>query len=287
LVLLAAVLGYGAFSFWRTPIEVDLDEPRPQAARATPARKPDPRREPVRPRAPEAERDRRPDLSDLRPALQAPDPAPEEASPQHRHEAQVAVAPAAKRNGEEPAAEDLDDGAVITDFTKPALDAALLELGVDTTRYVDLETRYQQLEEDEAKLRTEAANEGWMDSPSFSEEMHAIEMDRQALRTEIGDQAYDYMLFSMGKLNRVLVSSVEQSSAADVAGLQTGDIIVRYGGARIFSTVDLLTALAAVTPGESVPIDIKRQGKPMRIEVGDGGRGMAVQPVQEPPPPIK
>ena len=288
LIVLVAVLGYGAVSFWSTPIEVDLDQPRPQAPRATPVRNAVARHEPVRPRAPEEDRERRPDLSNLPPAREArTEPEPEkEVVAENERPPEVAVAPATKT--EEGADGSPSRGVSSADYSKPALDAALAELGVDATKYVDLETRYQQLEADEVKLREDAANEGWLNSLNFAEEMGAVEADRQALRAEIGDEAYDYFLFSMGRTNRVLVSNVEQHSPADVAGLQSGDVIIRYRGARIFTAVDLLAALGSTTPGETVPVEITRQGKPLRLVVGEGGRGIAVEAAQEPPlPPAK
>jgi hypothetical protein len=239
----------------------------------------------VRPRVPEADEERRPDLSNLR-AREAPEPEPEEeAVAENEHPPEVAAAPDVKPEESAEGSPSRGVSSAIADHSKPAIDAALAELGVDATRYVDLETRYQELEADEVKLREDAANEGWLNSPNFSEELGAIEGDRQALRTEIGDEAYDYFLFSMGRTNRVYVSNVEQHSPAGVAGLQNGDVIIRYRGARIFTAIDLLTALASSTPGESVAIEFTRQGKPMRVEVGEGGRGIAVLPTQELPLP--
>ncbi len=59
----------------------------------------------------------------------------------------------------------------------------------------------------------------------------------------------------------VLLSGVRSESAADKAGLRRGDILVKLGRFAIQSVEDLMFALSASKPGESVKVEVVRDGK--------------------------
>jgi serine protease Do len=58
-----------------------------------------------------------------------------------------------------------------------------------------------------------------------------------------------------------LVSNVEDGSAAARAGLKQGDVITHYNGKAVADNNQLRNAVAATTPGTSVPVQILRNGK--------------------------
>ncbi len=69
----------------------------------------------------------------------------------------------------------------------------------------------------------------------------------------------------------VLVGQVESSSPADRAGLQRGDLIVRFGGRPAGSAGDLSRAVRDRKPGETVAVTVWRDGREraLRIVLGE------------------
>src|SRR5262245_16170700 len=65
----------------------------------------------------------------------------------------------------------------------------------------------------------------------------------------------------------VVISEVQPSSPADVAGLQPGDIVIDFGGAPIESIDALHRLLTGDRVGEAVPLRILRRGEPRRVIV--------------------
>ena len=66
--------------------------------------------------------------------------------------------------------------------------------------------------------------------------------------------------FKLDKPEGALVSTVEKGSPADKAGLQSGDVIRRVNGQAIVSSGDLPAIIGLASPGDSVKLDIWRQG---------------------------
>jgi Peptidase family M28/PDZ domain/PA domain/WD40-like Beta Propeller Repeat len=65
----------------------------------------------------------------------------------------------------------------------------------------------------------------------------------------------------------VLLAGVRPGGAAEKAGLQRGDLLVRLGNHPIGSVEDLMYALNASKPGETVTAVLKREGRELRIAV--------------------
>lgn len=72
--------------------------------------------------------------------------------------------------------------------------------------------------------------------------------------------------------NGVLVAGVEQASPAAHAGIRQGDTIVTVNGDHIDSARALIRTVAAVAPGKTVQISIRRQGRAMDVSVMIGQR---------------
>ncbi len=66
--------------------------------------------------------------------------------------------------------------------------------------------------------------------------------------------------FGLKKPEGALVSSVQPESAAARAGLQPGDVILKYGDAPIASAGDLSLRVSQALPGESARLDVWRNG---------------------------
>jgi len=159
----------------------------------------------------------------------------------------------------------------------------LTEVGLPPAVVADVKRRYDELAKDEISLRNLATEEGWIGTPEFAEELDQIETERLAIRDEIGDDAYDHYLFASGQPNRVYVTEALADSPAAEAGLQTSDVIVRYGGTRILTPDDLIAETQVGSPGETVRVDITRNGEPMTLEVPRGPLGLGIGVTQEPP----
>lgn len=99
-------------------------------------------------------------------------------------------------------------------------------------------------------------------------------MAADSLRAELGDAEYERYLDASGRSTNVAVSSVIESSPAQSAGLQPGDEIVRYDGERVFSMTDLTRQTMVGEPGETVVIDIMRNGNIMQVVMPRGPVGI-------------
>lgn len=96
-----------------------------------------------------------------------------------------------------------------------------------------------------------------------------------ALRAEIGDAEYEQYLEANGRSTSVAVGTVLESSPGQRAGLQAGDEIVGYGGQRVFSYGELSERTMSAQPGQSVVVDIVRDGIPMQVVVDAGPIGIS------------
>ena len=66
--------------------------------------------------------------------------------------------------------------------------------------------------------------------------------------------------FNLDRARGALVSAVETGSPAEKAGLQVGDIILKYNGVAIERSSDLPTLVADTAPGKSAPVQVWRKG---------------------------
>ena len=79
------------------------------------------------------------------------------------------------------------------------------------------------------------------------------------LRDEVGDDAYDRMLYTLGRANRVVVRDVIQHSPAAQYGLQGGDKIIEYDGQRIFTSQELSSLVTQGSPGVMTLVRVRRE----------------------------
>ena len=83
---------------------------------------------------------------------------------------------------------------------------------------------------------------------------------------ELNDDIRNY--FEIDKsVNGILVSSVEPKSPADKAGVQQYDLITKFDGKEVENISQFRTAVAFSPYGKKIPLEIIRNGKPMKLEV--------------------
>jgi len=184
------------------------------------------------------------------------------------------------------AAEGPADGAAGTVAAEPSIspmERALAAAGLDTAAAAEIKQRRDQLMMSEMYLRDQATREQWIDSPRFNEEMAALDAQRTSIRDEIGDDSYDRYLFALGEPNRVRVDDVMAESPAAEAGLQVGDVIVSYADSRIFAPDELVTQTRSGTAGESVRVEVMRNGERLAIDVPRGPLGLRIAASQAAP----
>ncbi len=144
----------------------------------------------------------------------------------------------------------------------------LIEAGFSPDRAAWIMQRESELQMDSMQAMFDARQSG--ERPDRSR----LDPD-QALRAELGDVEYEQYLEANGRSTSVAVGSVLESSPGQRAGLQFGDQIVGYNGQRVFSYGELSEQTMSATPGQSVVVDIVRDGVPMQVVVDAGPIGIS------------
>lgn len=77
--------------------------------------------------------------------------------------------------------------------------------------------------------------------------------------------------FGMKNTNGALVAGVEKGSPAEKAGLEAGDVILKFDGKPIGSSSDLPRIVGATKPGKEVTLEVLRRGanKNIALSVGE------------------
>ncbi len=157
---------------------------------------------------------------------------------------------------------------------------ALVDAGFGEREARELRGRMESLELERLFLRDRAVREGWIRTPRFARELGAIDAKASDLRSELGDERYDWLLFASGQNNRVLVQSVLDGSPASEAGLEPGDAILSYGDARLFEAGALRDATTQGRAGETVEVQVVRGNEVMRVFVPRGPLGVRLTETQ-------
>jgi S1-C subfamily serine protease len=72
---------------------------------------------------------------------------------------------------------------------------------------------------------------------------------------------------SDGTTDGAQVQNVQQGGAAEVAGIVEGDVIVRIGGRPIAGADELVVAVRERNPGDTVEVELVREGRPITVTV--------------------
>jgi serine protease Do len=76
--------------------------------------------------------------------------------------------------------------------------------------------------------------------------------------------------FSLGKPQGALVASVEKGSAADKAGIEVGDIILKFDGKSVAESSDLPRMVGSTRPGSKSTVQVWRKGSSRDLSVTVG-----------------
>ena len=147
--------------------------------------------------------------------------------------------------------------------------------------FPDTDARYyQRLQEEHAMarlyLRDQASREGWLRSERYAEAVAALPGSPAELRKSMDDAAYSRYLYALGQPNHVRVTSVISGSPAETAGLAAGDVILRYDGERLFSGRALRAASREGSAGETVSLEVLRNGDRMQMFMPRGPLGVSI-----------
>jgi serine protease Do len=76
--------------------------------------------------------------------------------------------------------------------------------------------------------------------------------------------------FGMEKSKGALVADIIPGGAAEAAGIQRGDVIVKFDGKEIDEMNELPRMVAATPVGKEVEVEVLREGKPLKIKLKVG-----------------
>lgn len=102
----------------------------------------------------------------------------------------------------------------------------------------------------------------------------AMNSPQSILRNEIGDDAYARYLEAQGQPTSINITQVLSGSPGSNVGLQAGDRMVSYDGERVFSVRDLRNQTMQGNPGDTVVIEVDRDGAQMQLMVPRGPIGV-------------
>lgn len=161
-------------------------------------------------------------------------------------------------------------------------EGALDELDLPDTTIRNLKEMVEDIALKKLNLRHKANREGWGRSRQLREQLQSLD---QQLRNQLTNDEYDLMLYATGKNNRVEVTDTLQDSAAGYAGIHSGDVILSYGGDRIFEPATLFEATSQGNLGEITEVTVQRGGETLTLYVPRGSLGVRFKPVKRPPAP--
>jgi len=153
---------------------------------------------------------------------------------------------------------------------------SLISAGVDPLVAEEIKQRSDEWTLQRLELVDQATREGWRQSEQFSERLTALREERPSIREELGDSNYDRYLFASGESNRVQISSIINGSAAQIAGMENGDVVLSYANNRVFTANELQRATREGSRGEPVQLEVLRLGEQLNIELPRGPMGVTL-----------
>jgi hypothetical protein len=129
-------------------------------------------------------------------------------------------------------------------------------------------------------LEHQARREGWYRSRRYWQSLRDV---RLGLREEIGDDSFDLLLYATGRNNRVVIDDVLRESPGEQAGFRAGDVVMSYGGRRVFKAGELKRATTQGDLGDRVAVDVLRGDERIRLYTQRGPIGVKLRPARELP----
>lgn len=153
---------------------------------------------------------------------------------------------------------------------------SLVAAGIDPSVAAEIKQRSDQWSLQRLELIDQATREGWRRSDQFEERIDELREERPDIRSELGDTDYDQYLYVSGEPNRVQIASIIDGSAAQLAGIETGDLLRTYANERVFSSREVQRATREGARGEMVPVTVERDGQLLNLELPRGPLGVTL-----------
>ncbi len=154
---------------------------------------------------------------------------------------------------------------------------SLVNAGVEESLARTIKQQQDRFELERLNLVDQATREGWRGTERFRTAMADLAASRSDLRGELGDDVYDNYLYSSGVENRVSIANIIEGSAAQIAGMEIGDIVLQYAGQSIYRSSELQQATREGVRGEPVLVLLERSGSQFNTEVPRGPLGVSLQ----------
>jgi C-terminal processing protease CtpA/Prc len=150
----------------------------------------------------------------------------------------------------------------------------LIKGGIDPALAEDIVRRKNGVELKRLELQDRATRDDFLNTQQYYDELAEINKQDINLRDELGDDQYDQYLYNSKQNNRIRITSVMLESAAEKAGIQSGDIVLSYDNRRMFLWQELKDATAEGQLGEYVSMSIYRNGQIYSFSVPRGPLGI-------------
>ena len=160
---------------------------------------------------------------------------------------------------------------------------SLIETGIPAEQAAWIQARLDEYDLKMLYLKDRATREGWLKTARYNKEYRQILNAHQELRPEIGDNAYDRMLYALGRANRVVVRDILQNSTAEQYGLQANDRIIMYDGQRVFTGQELTDLVSQGTSGVPVLVRVQRDDQQIDFYLPRGPVGIRLASSRELP----
>jgi hypothetical protein len=160
------------------------------------------------------------------------------------------------------------DAAALREDGQRRVIEALVAAGFPPDRAEWINRRTQELRMESLQAQYDARREGRPFEPSAAFE------GARTLRDELGDADYERYLAALGRPTSVAVRDVLASSPAERVGLKSGDEVVAYDGKRVFDARELNSLTLAGNAGESVLVDVRRDGQMLQLVMPRGPLGI-------------
>jgi hypothetical protein len=161
-------------------------------------------------------------------------------------------------------------------------DEGLEQAGFMASDIARLRERWEKFELDKLYLADQAAREG---HAGKSGQRGAMKTLQESFRSDIGEEGYDAYLYATGQTNRVIASEVLQDSPAMIAGLERGDVLLRYESEPIYRPRELQLASRQGTQDDVVRIQVLRGGRILTFTLARGPLGIRMEASRMAPKP--
>lgn len=160
---------------------------------------------------------------------------------------------------------------------------ALIEAGIPAEQAAMIQARLDEYELTLLYLKDRASRENLLNTASYRKEQRDALAAYQTIRQDVGDDAYDRMLYALGRTNRVVVRDIMKNSSAEQYDLRANDRIIEYDGQRVFTGQELNTLVSQGTAGVPVLLRVQRDEQQLEFYLPQGPIGIRLATSREQP----